>query len=123
MMGWLREALDLGVRRGVEKAVADYCAPGGGLDAIVEQCVWEHMAKTLSPNAPLTRLGFTWALRLCFRERGCSYADASDLANDTLREFLADEKIRFGDTAYAWTRSGAAEVAEEYQFRHWERAA
>lgn len=118
-MGWFQSAVD----SGVNKALADFCTPGGGLHQIVEETVWATMDREMLPRtSPLTALGFVWALRLCFRKRGCSYIEASGLANDTLREFLADEKITYGDPAYAWTRHGAEEVAEEYQFRHWEPA-
>lgn len=117
-MGWF----DRAVQRGVTKALGDFCAPAGPLHEIVERTVWKQMDESLSRTARLTPLGFTWALRLCFRKHGCSFAQASDLANSTLRQYLTDEKIKFGATDYSWTRGAAEEIADEYELQHWEGA-
>lgn len=114
--------LDRAINKGVQKAFDDFCAPGGGLDAAIKRVTWEHLEKTLSRTNALNRLGFTWALRLCFRRHGSTYADASRLANDTLARYLADEKIEFGDPNYGWMRGCADELADEYELRHWEVA-
>lgn len=121
-MGWFQRAVDKGVRQGVESAVEDFAKPGGRLEEIIDQQLWLFLDAEISRSAPLTRLGFVWAMRLYFHKRGCSRAEASDLANSTLAEFLADEKIKFGHPDYAWTREGAEAVADEYQIQHWEAA-
>jgi hypothetical protein len=122
-MGWFSKAIDRGVKEGVETAIKSYLVPGGPFDAVVERVVWEQMEATLPRDKRLTVTGFVWALRIVFRKRGgLSYAEASRYANDTLKQYLADEKVKYGDRDYAWTRDAAEEIAEEYEFRHWEAA-
>lgn len=43
-----------------------------------------------------------------------------ELAVSTLREYLADEKISFGDPEYSWDRAGAIAIAQQWQTDHWE---
>jgi hypothetical protein len=38
----------------------------------------------------------------------------SSLPRDIYREFLADEKIEFGDPRYDWTYGGAGDIARNY---------
>jgi hypothetical protein len=123
VVSWFSRALDKAVKQGVDAVLSDYFKPGGGFDGVVADVVWRELDKMLTPHAKLTPLGFVWALRLCFVKHGSSRTEASDLANDTLSEYLADEKIGFGSPNYAWTREAAECVAQEYQLRFWEQAA
>lgn len=122
MMNWFHRAIDRGVQEGVTKALTEFCAPGGGLEVLVEDSLWNQMEASLSKTSELTRLGFVWALRLCFVRHGTSRTEAIKLANATLSQYLEDEKIGFSDPAYGWTRSDADDLADEYEFRHWEAA-
>jgi hypothetical protein len=45
-----------------------------------------------------------------------------DMAINVVRQHLEDEKIKFGDPAYSWDKSGAIELAHEYEIQHWESA-
>lgn len=119
-MSWLDAAIRRGVERGARAALDDFCAPKGELSQIVKAHVWETLEREFSHKKKLTKLGFVWALRLCFRRHGSTYDEAITLANSTLREFLTDNGIKFGNPEYAWTRDGAEDVALEYQLRFWE---
>jgi len=118
-MGWFDRAVNKGVQKAVESALARFTAPGGRMDDLIGDQLW---SQEISQTATLTPVGFIWAMRLYFHKRGCSRQEASDLANSTLREFLADEKIKFGHPDYAWTRGGAEAIADEYQIQHWENS-
>jgi hypothetical protein len=37
----------------------------------------------------------------------------------TYRDFLADNKIEFGDPRFSWKTADAREVIEEYEIRYW----
>ena len=45
-----------------------------------------------------------------------------EAARNTLNEHLRDEKIKFGDTRYAWDRGGAIDLIHAYEIDHWEAA-
>lgn len=49
-------------------------------------------------------------------------AKAERAAVETLRQFLTDSGIKFGDPAYDWTRAGAIDLIHEYELHYWEPA-
>ena len=46
-----------------------------------------------------------------------------EMAMGVWREFVRDEKVKFGDPRYDWTSAGARDLAQAYEIDHWERAA
>lgn len=46
---------------------------------------------------------------------------AFEMAKNVYWTNLADEKVAFGDPAFAWDSNGARELAEAYEMDHWER--
>jgi hypothetical protein len=66
---------------------------------------------------PLTRTQFIVQMILCY---GNMYPDVEtkrlmQMAADTFRDFLADEKIDFGDPRYDWSDSGAQDIVHGYE--------
>lgn len=116
-MGWLKRS----VERAAKGAIDDFMA-SDRLGEIVEERMYVVFDEELRPDARLTELGWLWALKLTFHKHGCTRPEAHALAMSTAAQYLADEKIAFGDPDYSWTRSAAEDVAEEYEFRHWEAA-
>ncbi len=116
-MGWFKRSVEDASRGAIDDFMAS-----GKLKELVEESMYAVFDESLSLNARLTELGWLWALKLAFHKHGCSRADSHKFALDTAAQYLADEKISFGDSGYSWTRDAADEVAEEYEFRHWEAA-
>lgn len=50
---------------------------------------------------------------------GFSAAHALPLAGEAYRAFEADNRVSFGDPAFAWDDDAARLVAHEYETAHW----
>lgn len=50
---------------------------------------------------------------------GLSAAQALPIAAEAYRAFEADNRVSFGDPAFAWDRDAAREVAHAYETAHW----
>jgi hypothetical protein len=77
----------------------------------------------LRDNAPMTETQFWFAMCQRFARENVTPDEAGKYAADTLRAYLRDEKIAFGDPSYAWDRHAARTIAEQYEIDHWERQA
>lgn len=58
--------------------------------------------------------------QLRLMEAGVAPREAWDMSRECLRQFLADEKVEFGDNRYAWTADSGREIVEDYEIDHWE---
>lgn len=47
--------------------------------------------------------------------------DAPEMARQCLRDFLRDERIKYGDPRYAWDYAAAGVVARCYQIEFWDK--
>lgn len=55
-------------------------------------------------------------------QAGMEPREAWNVSRGVLVEFLRDEKVKFGDPAYAWDAAAGATLVEEYEIDHWEAA-
>lgn len=104
----------------VPVAVERAFAPGGVLADVMDTAIWRAMDKAIPADSPLNLRDFTWALALIFHATGQTRAASAEFARSTLRSFLKDERVKFGDARYAWDRSAALTMATEYELDHWE---
>lgn len=114
----LFHAMDQAVEEAVNSGLKKAFAPGGA----GEDALWRAFASAIVSDRALTAVGFLWALALVFHRHGQTKASSMAYARSTLRQFLADERIKFGDPAFAWDRGAAEIVAREYEIDHWEAA-
>jgi hypothetical protein len=126
-MSVIGDAID----RRIAKLFAGASKPGGvieqGIDAGINR-VLRQMAErneTWGMKGDLPPVAFVWQVAFEFLRTDKSMAptDARDLAVETVRAFLRDEKIKFGNRAYAWDRDAAITLAHEMEIEHWEQAA
>ena len=119
----LRLQLPIIVKPMVEKAVEDWLA-SPEFAARVNQVHRERLAK-MPMDRRLTRVGFIWAVAYRYWQQWRSperdWVRCKEMASNTVSEFLRDEKCRFGDARYVWTRAGAIEVADA-EIECWEAA-
>ena len=119
-MSWFRRMIGRVVRNGVEQAVTEF-VDSPQFREMVEAADRESLSK-LPMDRRLTSTGFIRCMALRFWEAGHrDWVACKQVASRCLREYLADEKINYGDRRYAWDRSGAVEVAES-EIEHWEAA-
>ena len=89
----------------------------GKLRAIVETALDD----ILDPHAsPPTIARFLIAIARHLSRTDPTLTDPLPMAREVFRDFLADERIAFGDPGYDWTYDGAVIVAREYATDHWE---
>lgn len=113
-MSWF----DRAIKRGADKGVSDYLA-SPRFKATVDKVFSEVIEKVIRENP---KIAFLLAMNAHFR-RVCptmTFRKAQNCAIETLREYLAEEKIKFGDPRYSWTADAAVTVARDYQTDHWE---
>lgn len=103
-MGWLDKPIQEGVRRGVDKAMKEAFGPKGSATKIIR----DTLGMDLPNDAPMNRAQFVFAMAQRFAREGIQPADeVRRYAIATLAAFLADNKIKFGDTGYRWDRTCA----------------
>lgn len=122
----LNKSINRGIATGISEGLSKASAPGGAIDRAVISAIAESMEKRARENLslgnqPLTATGFTWEIAFEFIRIGeMKWEAAFQLAKDTLTEFLRDEGIHYGHGDYAWTQSGAQDIAREMEIDHWE---
>lgn len=108
MSGWLDKLL----RQTVERTVAEHARP------IVEAKVDEIIR-----TSPLLKFIKAGQLHLLDRLAGVDHKRAWDLFRDqALKEFMRDEKVKFGDPRYDWSPAGARDLAQAYILDHAEQS-
>lgn len=113
-MSWLDRAVKRGVEQAVQKWVKD-CLP-----EIIDKAILQAADKRL-PSGDLTRQQFVIAMAARYvASFAMPAADAPRYARDVLRGFLNDDRIKFGDPAYDWSREGAHTVVWECDVQYWE---
>lgn len=77
-----------------------------------------------APDSGLNRLGFVSKMAVHLMDRcdrpKISFSCAKAGASNALRDFLAGEKIAFGEPGYDWSGAGARLLAQELVIEHWE---
>ncbi len=121
-MGWF----DRAVKSGVDQAIAKASAPGGLIQTrvgeIMDEVMRERAVKDQRVKGNLTATSFVWqaAFHLLRTDPHMKVTVARDRAAEAIREFLRDEKIKFGNKQYAWDQEAAETIAREYETDHWE---
>lgn len=105
------------VRDATIKAIEDQ------LPAAVARAMRKASGLDLPDDAPLTPYQFVVRVQRRLYQMGATKDYATAEGPRVLRDFLSDEKVAFGDPAYAWNGSGAVEIADAYETDHWERGA
>lgn len=114
-------ALDRAIERGVLSAVAKAFAPGGMLDDLLA----DELRKMALRNKPLvgrlTPTQFMWQFAFeLIRVGNIAPMAAKKIAQDAMDEFMADEKIKYGNRRYAWDQAAAITLAHTMEIEHWE---
>lgn len=129
-MSWFRRAINKGADQAVSETLTEAFKPGGWgdlklreivnvrMDEIIRKMAYnnEHAEGQLNPTP------FVWqcAFEFMRTDRSMKFQAAKALAISTVRQYLRDEKIKFGDTNYDWSWEGAKIIAREYETDHWE---
>ena len=116
-MTWLSRLIDRGVKRGVETGVqqaVDSFIASGKLDKIIDEAI------AASPFMQFVLAMKNEMLRVDPKMSGKA---AWDTAMRVYRDFLNDEKTKFGDPAFDWSKGGAVDLIHSYEIDHWEQVA
>lgn len=123
-MGWLHDRIKSVVKEAANRTVEDWLKSDAFTNR-VNEVHREQLAK-MPMDRRLTRVGFIWAaayrLWEAWKSPDRDWVRCKEMASVAVSEFLADEKCRFGDARYLWTREGAIEIADAYEIEHWEAA-
>ena len=106
-MGWL----DPLIKRTVEAAIED----------VLPRHIEAAVDRAIETN-PRFRFCKAMQMEMLRCDPKMNPRDAWNTAVAALCNFLADEKIGFGDPRFDWSRYGADTLIHEYEIRHWERA-
>jgi hypothetical protein len=119
-MNWF----DRAVKKGIEAALQKAAAPGGSIEHAINDVLRDIALRKIRFPGERSFSQFVWdmAFHLMRTDLTMRSPEARDRASAALHEFLRDEKIRFGDRAYAWDQAAAETLAHEYETRHWEAA-
>lgn len=105
---WLKPAIDRGVKQGVQRAI-------DGID-------WDGAIRKA-----LTGPEYKWFWFVKHMQGEMMRVDPSmdgkqafDVAMVAYKDFLHDEKIEFGDPAYAWDKDGEIDLIHAMEIDHWE---
>lgn len=104
-MGWLIPL----IRRTVDKAISE--AVDRHADAAIDRAI------AASPVIQFIKAMQTQMLAV---DPNMDAREAWNVACGTLRDFLHEEGVKFGDPAHDWTRDGAVDLIHEYEIHHWE---
>ena len=113
-MGWLRNAVERGVKQGVESALNS-----GAFKETIDGIIQEMLAK---PEYAFFVFINHIQAELMRVDPKLSAKDAMRLAKGVYNQLLHDEKCAFGDDRYAWDKGAAIDVAHAYEIDHWEAA-
>lgn len=103
--------LDFFIRRTVEKTV--------------RKTIDKHMNEAVDRavrNSPVVQFIKTMQMQMLGVDPKMDPLEAWNVARETLRDFLADEGVKFGDPAYDWSHDGAVAMIHESEIHHWESA-
>lgn len=112
----LKRAIDRGVEHGVRQAMDQFTAPGGKLDEMI-------LAELKKPENRWFWFVKAMQAKMMTVDPAMDGKLAYDVAVSTLRDFLRDEKIKFGDPDYDWSDAGARDLIQAMEIDHWESAA
>jgi len=112
-MGWFRDAVQRGVKRGIEDAVES-----GAFRESIDQIVREMLAK---PEYAFFRFIKHIQAEMMRVDPKLPAREAMRLAKGVYNQHLKDEKCAFGDERYAWDKGAAIELAHAYEIDHWEQ--
>ena len=97
------------IKRTVESAVIAQLPRH--LDAAIDRAI---------ANSPVIQFIKTMQMQMLACDPDMDVREAWNVAASTLRSFLSDENVKFGDPNYDWSRSGAVDLIHEYEIHHWE---
>lgn len=115
-------AIGRGIAAGIGDALEEAGKPGGSFD----QMIWSALRQQAEEARPvvgnLRPAAFVWQVAFEFlrTDPQMQVLEARDLAVDTVKAFLKDEKVKYGHADYAWDQSAAITLAREYEIEHWE---
>lgn len=120
-MNWFDKA----VKRGIDKAIEEVAAPSGIIEATIYDVLRDIALRNERFLGQRSPAQFVWdmAFHMMRTDRTMRAPEAQARALAALGDFLRDEKIRFGDPAYAWDQHAAETLARELETAHWERVA
>lgn len=120
----LGPAIGRGIAEGLAQGLEEAAQPGGAFDKAIDKAMREVADERRELAGNLRPSPFVWQMAFEFMrtDRSMTFAEAQDLAVDTLKDFLRDEKIKFGNPGYGWDQSCAITLARECQTDYWERA-
>lgn len=117
MWGWFwKRAVQQGVEQGVREAIDEATAPGGAIDRVIHEVLrepqyrWFWFVKAM--QARMMEVDPKMDGKVAFHTAARAY-----------RDFLREERIRFGDPAYDWTAAGARDLIQAVEIDYWETAA
>ncbi len=117
MTSRLDAAVDGIVERVIPKSV-EKLLHSGALDEIIAKGILKAV-DDLKPTQRLSRCGFGLAIGSCFWRGGMSPKEAIAAGHRAVNEWLAFEKINYGDKNYYWNLEEAREIARE-EMEHWD---
>jgi hypothetical protein len=120
----LGPAIGRGIVAGIAEGVEAAAQPGGAFDKGLDGVLRKRADERRQVAGDLGPTSFVWEMAFEFMrtDRTMSAVAARDLAIDTLKDFLRDEKIRFADTGYGWDQSCAITLAHECEIDYWEHS-
>lgn len=111
----MKSDLDKLVAEVVPATVRKFCLSPFFSEMVLQTCIETAMEH---PRGPFTEIGFAYRIAGALQRGGIELRDAVRLGFATLSEWLADGKMQYGDTRFAWDGSAADELANEYVLSH-----
>lgn len=93
------------------------------VDRSVGKIVERHIDAAIDraiANSPVVQFIKTMQTQMLACDPNMDPKEAWDVAGRTLRYFLNDEGIKFGDPQYDWSRSAAVDLIHENEMHYWE---
>ena len=120
----LGPAIGRGIAEGIAQGFEEGARPGGAFDKALDKVMREIADERRVLTGPLRPTPFVWEMAFEFMrtDRAMTAVAARDLAMDTLKDFLRDEAIKFGDASYGWDQSCAVTLSRECAIEYWEAA-
>jgi hypothetical protein len=109
-MGIVSQAIEVAAGRAVEKA----------FDRYFRSPEFEAILDKAFHNSAAVKFIKAMQMEMLRIDPSMDVMEAWEAAKAAGRNFMADEKIKFGDPRYAWDRSAALDLIHEMEITHWE---
>lgn len=107
---------DFLIKRAAENAVDEFFQ-SEKFDALLRNSIDEVLRKN-----PVIRFVKAMQMEMIRIDPKMDMRAAWDVARGTLKDFIHDEKIEFGDWRYDWSSAGAISLIHTMEIDHWETA-